>query len=358
MTAIDEINVKHDQVRALLQKHNADGLMLRRTANIAWFTGGANASIFTATDMGAYTVLVTPDDRIVVTDNIEETRLRDEEQLEQLGFKYHVSPWHAAEPPSTPRMLTDDGDIAAELQQLRAVLTEAEQERLRALGRDAAAAIEEATRAVQPGDTEYDIAARLDAAVRRRGGFAVVNLVATDERISQYRHPLPTMKRLERYAMLVVCMRRHGLIVSATRLAHIGPIPPELQEKARKVATIDARVMAATRPGRTFAAIFDDLMGAYADVGEAGQWTYHHQGGLAGYAARERIATPGDTTVVQAGQMFAWNPSIAGYKSEDTILVRQDGFDIVTQASESWPMIDVTVGDLRVRRPGILELPS
>lgn len=356
MKPIDEVDFKHEQVRALLEKRGADGLLLRRTANIAWFTAGADASIFTATDTGAYSVLVTPQERIVVTDNIEETRLRDEDRLENLGFRYHVSPWYAPQPPVTPHMIADEGEVNDALRQARMILTEPEQERLRVLGRDAADAIEEAARAVEESDTEYDIAARLDAAVRRRGGFAAVNLVATDERISHYRHPLPTMKRLSRYAMLVVCMRRHGLVVSATRLAHLGPAPQELQEKARKVATIDARVMAATRPGRTFAAIFDDLMGAYADVGEAGQWTYHHQGGSAGYAARERIATPGDQTVAHAGQMFAWNPSIVGYKSEDTILVLQGGFEIVTQASPSWPMIDVSVGSLQVRRPGILEL--
>src|SRR5690606_22882123 len=122
------------------------------------------------------------------------------------------------------------------------------------------------------------------------------------------RHPLITDKTLERYAMIVVCMRRHGLIVSGTRLVHFGTLPSELRQKMERVAAIDAAVIAASKPGRTLGDIFADLQAAYAAQGETDQWHYHHQGGLAGYAARERIATPGDPTVLHANQVVAWNP--------------------------------------------------
>ncbi|MEO8396109.1 MAG: hypothetical protein ABI700_24155, partial [Chloroflexota bacterium] len=47
----------------------------------------------------------------------------------------------------------------------------------------------------------------------------------------------------------------------------------------------------------------------------------------------ERSAMPGDTRVIEAGQAFACKPSIVGCKSEDTILIGRNGFEIVTQAS-------------------------
>ena len=60
----------------------------------------------------------------------------------------------------------------------------------------------------------------------------VVNLIATDERIFNFRHPLPTHKRLERYAMLVLCGRQRGLVCSITRLVHFGRLPDDLRRKA------------------------------------------------------------------------------------------------------------------------------
>ena len=40
---------------------------------------------------------------------------------------------------------------------------------------------------------------------------------------------------------------------------------------------------------------------------------------LAGYEAREITATPTTDQPILMGQAFAWNPSIKGAKSEDTI---------------------------------------
>ncbi len=356
MNRLDEINFKHDCLRDVLHHHQADGLWLRRTRNLAWFTAGADASIPTDSESGAYSILVTPDKRIVYTTNIEAARLKAEDRLQDFGFDYAECPWHQDNVPHLPHLLTDDNAVEAEIQQLRCVLTEGEQERLRALGRDAAAALDEAIRAARPGDTEYQLAARLDAACRARGGLAVVNLIGTDERISQFRHPLPTMKRLDKYAMIVVCMRRGGLIVSGTRLAYFGALPAELAAKARKVAYIDAAAMVASQPGRTLGDAFSDILAAYHEQGETDQWKLHHQGGLAGYIARERIAGPGDGTLIREYQALAWNPSIVGCKSEDTILVTNDGFEIVTAAPDGWPVIEVEVKGQTVRRPGILEV--
>ncbi len=356
MNRFEEIDLKHDQLRQLLAERNADGLLLRRTRNIAWFTAGADASVVIDNDYGAYSVLVTPTSRVIVTDTIEEMRLHGEEHLDDLGFEFDISPWYAMNPRTTAHMISDDGDVDRAVQALRRVLNPAEQARLRVLGRDAADALEEAARATQAGDNEYDISARIAAAARRRHGTAIVNLVGTDERISRYRHPVVADKRLEHYAMLVMCLRRQGLVVAATRLVHIGPIPQILQDKLERVATIDARVIAATRPGRTLGDIFAELTSFYADVGEADQWKLHHQGGLGGYAPRERVATPGDPTVVEVGMLAGWNPSIVGSKSEDAALVLEDGFEIVSQASSSWPMVDINVNGQIIQRPGILEL--
>jgi antitoxin VapB len=357
MTRLQEIDHKHAQIRALLEQHKAPALWLRRTRNLAWITAGADASIPVETDYGMYSILITPEKRVVYTNNIELTRLKGEEHFEELGFEYVDFPWwQPGRNPDHAGQLTDEGAVEEALTALRSVLTEGEQERLRALGKDAAAALESTVRSIQPGMTEFEIAARLDAACKAFGGQATVNLIGTDERISQYRHPLPTQKKLDKYAMVVLCVRRGGLIVAGTRLGYIGKMPPEVAATAHRIAAIDATVIAASRPGRTLGAIFADLQAAYHAQGETDQWQLHHQGGPIAYQGRERIATPGDPTLVEAGMAFAWNPSIVGCKSEDTILVGAHGNEIVTAHSAAWPTIDVDLASETLRRAGILEL--
>ena len=51
----------------------------------------------------------------------------------------------------------------------------------------------------------------------------------------------------------------------------------------------------------------------------------HHQGGSIGYVGRDYKVNFATTDVVQENQGFAWNPSITGSKSEDTMLATSEG---------------------------------
>jgi Xaa-Pro aminopeptidase len=87
---------------------------------------------------------------------------------------------------------------------------------------------------------------------------------------------------------------------------------------------------AATRPGATFGDVFAVAQAAYADAGFPDEWRDHHQGGSIGYQPRERVALPGDPTTIESGMAFAWNPSIAGAKAEDTIVIADGAARTVT----------------------------
>ena len=58
---------------------------------------------------------------------------------------------------------------------------------------------------------------------------------------------------------------------------------------------------------------------------------------------------------MQEGQVYAWNPSITGCKSEDTVLVTDSGVEVLT-ATDGWPMIRATAGGVEYERPAILEI--
>ncbi|MBM4464489.1 MAG: aminopeptidase P family protein [Chloroflexi bacterium] len=360
-----EFSQKQDRIQALLAERKLDALLLRRVSSFAWAMCGAASYVNTATTNGEAALLITPSGRYLITNNIEAPRLEQEEKLAAQGWEFRVTPWH--EPQDTVAELTQGlrlgadrpypgaTDLSGELARRRANLTPEEGERFRELGRLCAEAMDSAVRAVRPGQTEYQIAALLAHQAESRGVQAIVNLIATDERIFAFRHPLPTDKKLDRYAMLVLCGRRWGLVCSLTRFVHFGRLPDNLRRKAQAVAQVDATFIAATRPGRSLGEIFRRGMGAYAEAGFPDEWRLHHQGGPAGYEPREYVATPGSTDVVSVGQVYAWNPSISGTKSEDTILVGEAGNEVLT-AIEHWPTLLVTVNGQTFARPAILEM--
>jgi hypothetical protein len=80
------------------------------------------------------------------------------------------------------------------------------------------------------------------------------------------------------------------------------------------------------------------------------EWRRHHQGGPTGYFGRNEIVTHASDARVAPQQAFAWNPSAPGSKVEDTVVVREDGLDVLTRDPD-WPAIDVD----GLARPAILE---
>ena len=362
---MSEFSQKQDRIQTLLEERKLDALLLRRVSSFAWATCGAASYVNGATTNGEAALVMSPSGRHVVTNNIEARRLEREEKLTAQGWDFRVVPWYEAQ--DTVAELTRglrlgaDGpypgvtDLSDDLAHLRAHLLPEEGERFRALGRLCAEAMEKAARMVGPGQTEYQIAGVLAREAQSRGVQAIVNLIATDRRVFDFRHPLPTDKKLERYAMLVLCGRKGGLVASLTRLVHFGSLPHELRGKQEAVAQVDAAFIAASRPGARVADIFRKGVEAYAKVGYPDEWKLHHQGGLAGYEPREHVATPASSQVVKAGQAFAWNPSITGTKSEDTILSGEMGCEVIT-AMEDWPRIPVQVQGQLMERPAILEV--
>lgn len=362
-----ELEEKANRVRELLARHHLDALWLQRVSSVAWATGGAAGYVNTASSVGPVSVLFTADgERFCITSNIEAPRLEREESLAAQGWQMRVTPWHepgralaeltagmkvGADGPPPPRGGVDCADVSDDVAGLRARLLPEEGERLRGVARLCAHAMDAAIRALRPGQTEHHIAGQLAAEAQSRGVQAVVNLVATDERVFAFRHPLPTRKTLDRYAMLVLGGRRQGLVCSITRLVHFGRLSDELREKSLATARVDAALIGATRPGRRLGEILAAAVAAYGAVGFADEWRLHHQGGACGYEPREWLARPDGPQQVEVGQGYAWNPSITGTKSEDTILVGANGNEVLTRI-DGWP----TLAADGLERPAILEV--
>ena len=357
-----EVKTKLDRLRTVMTTARVDVVLLNQLSNIAWITAGASTHINLASDSGPSSVLITMDNAFVVTDRVEAERLEQEEFLPVLGFTLLVEPWEHRNTLLTPLLAEkrsgQDGlgqgvNMSRELQILRSHLQVQEVERLSTIGSLASAALSEVMHAIQPGMTEATIARMLSDRSLAHGGYPVVNLVASDERIAHFRHPLPTHKMVERYVMVVLCLRSEGLIAALTRFIHFGPIPSELEAKAQATARIDAKMILGTRAGKTMSDMFALAAQAYRDEGYPEAITEHHQGGSIAYLPREIFAQPGETEVISERQAFAWNPSIRGTKSEDTIILGPTGPEVITQ-TQNWPMLSITIDNQTILRPAIL----
>ncbi|WP_027894118.1 M24 family metallopeptidase [Calidithermus chliarophilus] len=309
------------RLRDWMDQRGLERLFVQQPENFAWLTGGDN-TVVTLRGVGWLEV---SDTLRLHTSRIEAARMAEEETL---GLEVLSYPWHAPFDPPGPT------DLQHDLTPLRVALSQGEQDRARALGRDLAAALGEAMRFADGGWSEWDLAGALAEELWTRGIQPVVLLVAGEERVFKYRHPLPKNRPLGRLFMGVVCGRRHGLILSATRLRSFGH--PEARALGAQVVQVEAAALGASRPGATLGQVAQAVREAYAGIGRAEEFENHHQGGVAGYRPREFLALPGSEVRLEPGMLLAYNPSLPGAKVEDTFLLTPTGLENLTPDPE-WP---------------------
>ncbi len=351
-TSQAEFQTKIKHLRALLEKHGMDAVLLRRVSSFAWATCGAASYVNSAGTEGAASLLISRDHLYLLTNNIEAPRMEQEEKLAEQGWEFRVSPWHmpnlALENLISNLSLISDVpfsgsiNVYEEISRLRSHLSPEEGERFRDLGHLCAETMTAVAQVIRPGMSEIFIAALLAFEAQQRGIQPIVNLIASDDRAYSFRHPLPTGKKLDQYAMLVLCGRRLGLVCSITRLVHFGTLSKDLHHRVSATAQVNATMIAGSRPGRTLSNVLAEAQRSYANVGYPTEWQQHHQGGIAGYEPREFLATPTSTEVISTGQALAWNPTIAGTKMEDTILVGVKTNELLTP-TPLWPVMSINI---------------
>ncbi len=362
----EEITIKRVQVRELLAQRGLDAVYLKKSANFSWLTGGAYNLVGLATELGVAGALVTADRLYIVCSNIEAPRMRDEERLEEQGYEIVSFPWNADEEAAIVaklaglRLGADHAfpgavDISGKLNPLRYSLTPWEVERYRKQALDTARIAEETAMTIRPGDEERAVVGRLSERLWKNGMDFIVAFCAADDRISRFRHPVATDRKIEKRAMISVNSRKRGLIVSITRFVQFGTLPADLKKLYEDNVYVDTAMMAATIPGRPAVEVYEAALRAYAEVGCPEEYRLHHQGGAIGYIGRDYKVTANTKEIIRENQGFTWNPSITGMKSEDTMLATAKGPVILSEPS-LFPVLTMEKDGYVFRRPGIMEL--
>ncbi len=371
---ISEIEIKTERLTQMLSAEKLGGVLINSQANFAWLTGGRSNGINSSIENGACFLFARADGKkFVLANNIEMPRILAEEvsadEFEPIEFSWQDEKSAGDFVIGKAKSLLDGhGEIASDLPlgsnirpvenliaRCRYSLTDAEIERFRKLGKDAGEAFGRIFEIIHVGETELEIARKVKNALAFYNIESVVTLVGADQRIAQFRHPVPTENVWRKVLLIAICARRDGLIASLSRIACLGTIPDELRHKTEAVAHVCASFLAATKPGANGAEIYESAAEAYAKNGFGDEINLHHQGGAAGYKTRDWVAHPASKEVVQKNQAFAWNPSITGTKAEETALVSENGIEIIT-ATPNFPQISVEIEGTEFFSPDILSL--
>jgi Xaa-Pro aminopeptidase len=170
---------RRQQLAELVERLALGAILLKRPANFAWYTGGADNRVDRAAPLGVAGIVVTRDSEYVITDNIEFARMREEQTP---GLEVVEHPWYDDEiaslreltggaPLGADFFLEGAYDVSDEVAPLRYVLDADTIERYRHVGADAAAAMREADEALDPEMSEHEAVANLLAACCRRASI-------------------------------------------------------------------------------------------------------------------------------------------------------------------------------------------
>ncbi len=355
-----EVSDKLAVVRRHLSDAGLAAVRLRGSDWFSWITGGGSNVVLLSSETGVAEVLVTTDDSWVLTDEIEAARLEAEELPGELLL--WAGPWaepgrreefvagvRGGGPVASDRPAGDERPLPPALVQQRWSLHPQELERYRSLGGDAAAAVGEVLRRSRPDWSGQALAGAAAEALWQRGIHPTLTLVGDESRLPRYRHPTPAPLRLGRRAMLVVCGRRHGLYANLSRFVYFSEPTPDERERHAATVAVEAAAFASSTPGATLGRVYEAMVQAYSDAGFPGAESDHHQGGPCGYLARDALALPGSELVIQERNALAWNPSLPGAKSEDTVVATAAGVEVLT-AEPGWPVLRTPRGP----RPDLL----
>ena len=362
-----EIDIKIGRIKKLLEEENLDALYLTRQANFSWITAGSSSVVTICTEDGVAAILITKDGRkFAITDEVEANRLKEEQQIEDLGFEVISQAWYEKRNEEFIKQIVGSLDkvgsdiffgaarmIQDKINPLRFSLTQNEICRYQYLGDHMSAALEKYLATVKPGMSEYEITGGVANALWPEQIGQTLFLVAADDRIVNHRHAVPTMNKLQKSLMVSCNGRYKGLITTVTRMVYFGNPPSALLKNYDDTAEVECRMIAATKPG------VDDIVPhragkqAYRDLGHEQMYYKHHQGGPQGYYNREYLVSELTHSVTQANECYCYNPVITGAKTEDAFIATEQGPLFITKPM-SFPKIVKTVDGIIMERPGML----
>jgi Xaa-Pro dipeptidase len=342
---------------------SCDSLILTRRDNIAWLTGGGEAVSDRESPYSPVYLVLSPGRKAAVGYFMDLPRTLDE-ALAGLGYEgvslptFGKTPEQAALEVAAGRAVADApflgvDDVDEHIPALYLPYTPEEVARYRAVAGECAALLTELAHWVQPGMTERQVFARMWGMCLERGFAGRFMFVGADERIEKYRHPVPSDKPVESVVLFAPTAVKYGLASLLTRVVSFGEPGEELRRRHRAVATMQAAMIQATRPGARLVDLRRRIFDLYDELGFSDEKYRHFHGGPVGYRGSFIGPMADPKAIVQAGSTFTYYLTVTGAKSEEVLLVEDDATRIIT-FDPAWPVLSIDYGGTAIQVPDIL----
>ena len=339
-------NQRIEPLRELMKAKGLDAFVVRRNPNLAWAIAG-RAHVPTTIDAACFDLIITQDSATAVTNVVEAPRLIAEELPNEVIVKtVKWSEGRDAQLPTGAKVGSDQPggdrlDLGTEVEMMRASLIASDVERFKEICVDAAVALGNAMKQVESADREIDVAGLISHSLWQADLEVAFLGVAGQERVSKFRHPLPTDTVIGNRVSASICAKRKGLIASVTRIVTFGQVTDSMINDYTSIFKVEAAILDATVVGKAFSEPINAAIAAYPTNGfDADEWTKHHQGGPTGFLPRDWPANQATTRLIAENQPIAWNPTGKGWKAEDTILATTSGVKLLTNDPD-WPAFEV-----------------
>ncbi len=338
--------LKRERVRMWLEENGLDGVIISRQDQFAWITSGGDNHVLKNSEIGVGHVVITPTQHYLLAHSMDALRLY-EEQIPGQEYELVSLSWFQGDPRVAARDLIGgrwasdtplDGaafDAHQSLSFLHYPLTDLEMARCRWLGEQVGKILVRVAQSIRPGESEEEVAYRLQVECLKLGIELDVLIVGSDERVFRYRHPLPTTKRIERYVLLHPAARRWGLHANVSRSLYFGTPSEDIRRAYQAVATLEACLLGRLKPGLLFSEIFEWQKQKYAELGFPEEWKNHFQGGPTGYLVVDALRCM-TSTQTQINQAYDWFITVTGAKVEEQVLLSENGVEIPSFQSP-WP---------------------
>lgn len=330
------------KIRKYLENNHLDAMLLGRRSSFAWFSGGESSMNF-YTDMGLGFIWISKDDAFVYCSNNEQQRI----SYEIFANKFPIKSFSWVEGPGSnlqklilEQKVVSDFSVAntqedyENIKKLRYQLSSEQNKLAYSLSKKSAEMLENCLKKLKIGMSEIQIQAEIRYAFEKEGIALPVLLVAGDENLNNYRHPLATNKSVNEKIMVVICSQYKGVMIATSRIRYFRPETQQEKIKNLAVAKINADMICVSKEEVHSSKLWETMLQAYSNHGFAQEYLNHHQGGAIGFESREWILRPTIEETLLLDQLVAWNPTLVGAKSEETILITSSIPEVLTVTGE------------------------
>ncbi len=362
--------MKVARMAELLHREGLSGALLREPPAVAWVTAGTiSDEVFPGDRCGA-AVFIGEDSKTCFTcrgDLSPESKkkllaagfeVRETACSGVTSFQESVGAFIASKSGGRP-MWSDTSfagarDMSNRLEDLQWALTETEIQKYRWLGSRCAQVVESVCRRIEPGMTERGIEGMVAADLLRYSIRPLILRATADGQVASGdpRYPVGTQK-VDKHVAVRLAASRWGLKLALNRTVHFGPLPEDLRNRMVSLARLTAGFWARTIPGERVGEILRGAIADYASAGDPEGWRRNPQGGAIGYYLAGRRAAASADERLLANHAFSWSPVLADLRSEDSVLLIGDNFEVIT-ATGDWPTIESEVLGRIYRIPTIL----